>query len=110
MFDSVPGRERKRKKREPKMGRPRHPLCPCQVTLGRFTSNLMNFVNPQNYKAVACIETIPAWLDFLESQGLIDEAKHARGLADIRPLCDNLKKSADYFSFDPMLKEAVEAL
>ncbi|MCI0399015.1 MAG: hypothetical protein L0332_28075 [Chloroflexi bacterium] len=66
------------------MQEPDHPLCPDRETLERFLDHLLFLANPQIYKAAATYELLPAWLRFLESQGLIDAARHRQTLADLK--------------------------
>jgi hypothetical protein len=97
-------------KRKPKRGTPRadHPLCPDQGTLDRFFGGLLNFFNPQHYKAVATFELIPAWLRFLISRRLLGTAKGEQALQELKPLHAGLLEFYRNYSSDPALKQELE--
>lgn len=78
-----PIRGKKHKSNHPS---PQHPLCPDRKTLDHFLADLINFFNPQYYKAAATLELTPAWLRFLESRGLITTEQREQTLADLRGL------------------------
>jgi hypothetical protein len=74
------------KKHKPSPRRSHHPLCPDRKTLDHFLADLLNFINPQYYKATATLELIPAWLRFLASRQLVTADQHQQTLAELRGL------------------------
>ena len=91
MFDLEPRRSKKRR-RKPKRRQPSHALCPDQATLDRFLGEMMNFINPQFYKAAATFELLPAWLRFLESRDLIDAAQHRETRQQLQSLVPSMRQ------------------
>jgi len=91
LFDLEPRRSKKRR-RKSKRRQPSHALCPDQETLDRFLGGMLNFINPQFYKAAATFELLPAWLRFLESRGLIDAAKHRETSQMLRSLIPSMRQ------------------
>jgi len=96
-----------RKKRQAAPRRPYHPLCPDRHSLDRFLAELLNFINPQHYKATATLELVPAWLRFLESRRLIDAEQREQTLAELRGLDTEFLKVVENHS-DPALRQAIE--
>ena len=66
--------QKKPKKRKVQTSSHAHILCPDRPTFERFLVRKMNIINPQHYRALACFESVPAWLRFLESNRLINFA------------------------------------
>lgn len=95
-------------KRKPPSSPPDHGLCPDHETLDRHLGQLLNFINPQRYKAAALMELIPAWLRFLESRQLIDAAQREKTLRGLRELAGELLKVWEAYRADPALREGLE--
>jgi hypothetical protein len=87
---------------------PVHPLCPDRDTLDRHLVHLLGFFNPQYYKAAALFESIPDWLRFLESRGLIDAKQRETTLRDVSGLAADLLKIWSSDTYDPALKQSIE--
>ena len=83
--------------------RPPHILCPDRQTLDRFLGELLDFINPQFYKAFALFEIIPAWLRFLESCALIDTQRKTATLRDLDEIRQSLVELLQHDPFDPAL-------
>jgi hypothetical protein len=86
---------------------PHHPLCPDRKTLGHFLADLLNFINPQYYKATATLELIPAWLRFLESRRLITAEQHEQTLTELHGLDTEFGQVVKDHS-DPALRLALD--
>lgn len=95
------------KKHKSSHSSPHHPLCPNRKTLDHFLADLINFFNPQYYKAAATLELTPAWLRFLESRGLITTEQREQTLADLRGLDTEFSKVVQTNS-DPALRTAMD--
>ena len=95
------------KKHKPSPRRSHHPLCPDRKTLDHFLADLLNFINPQYYKATATLELIPAWLRFLASRQLITAEQGEQTLADLRGLDTEFGKVVKNHS-DPALRTALD--
>jgi hypothetical protein len=89
--------------------RPSHPLCPERVTLDVFLAQSIGFMLVQYYTMTALFEIIPAWLRFLDSQGLIDKDQHSKTLDELRPLHAKLLPLMKSYTCDPTLHRALEA-
>ena len=87
--------------------RARHPLCPDRGTLDRFLGGLLNFVNPQHYKAVATFELLPAWLRFLVSRQLITAELLEQTLQQLQPLRASLRQFYGTYRADDALSTAL---
>jgi hypothetical protein len=98
----------KRRQRKRKSRKPRHVLCPDRGTLDRYLGRLLNFINPQRYKAAATLELIPAWLRFLESRQLIDAEERSKTMLDLRGLDTELLKVWQGYPADPALQRGLE--
>ena len=57
----------------------------------------------------ALFESMPAWLRFLESQGLVDTERHAKTLDELRPLHAELLPLMKSYVDDPTLYRALQA-
>jgi hypothetical protein len=86
---------------------PHHPLCPDRKTLDHFLADLINFFNPQYYKAATTLELTPAWLRFLESRGLITTEQREQTLANLSGLDTEFGKVVKDHS-DPALRLAMD--
>ena len=80
---------------------------PDRNSLDRFLAELLNFINPQYYKATATLELVPAWLRFLESRRLIDPEQREQTLSELRGLDTEFLKAVKNHS-DPALRRAME--
>ena len=88
---------------------PRDPgLCPDRRTLDPFLAQLLDFINPQHYKAATTLELIPAWLRFLESRQLINSRHRAQTLQELRGLDQDLLRVWGPDPADPALRWAME--
>jgi hypothetical protein len=101
-------RRPKRRQRKQKPRKPRHVLCPDRGTLDRYLGQLLNFINPQRYKAAATLELVPAWLRFLESRQLIDAEERSKRKLDLRGLDTELLKVWQDYPADPALQRGLE--
>ena len=72
--------------------RPRHPLCPDPATLDRFVAGLVGFFAGRAHAAASLMESIPAWLRFLESRGLLEAELHVYWLRALEPKMNALLK------------------
>ncbi len=97
----------KRSRRKGKAAAAPHPLCPDRGTLDRFLAGLINFINPQYYKATATLELVPAWLRFLESRHLIEAEQREQTLLELRGLGTEFLKVVGTHA-DPALGRAIE--
>ena len=75
--------------------------------MDHFLADLLNFINPQYYKATATLELIPAWLRFLASRQLITGEQGEQTLADLRGLDTEFGKVVKNHS-DPALRTALD--
>jgi len=85
------------------------PLCPDHATLDYFLGVLLNMINFQIYKAVATLELMPAWLDFLASRQLIADNAPAPILKPLAPLHASLLQICDRYADDPALALALKS-
>lgn len=85
------------------------PLCPDHATLDYFLGVLLNMINFQIYKAVATLELMPAWLDFLASRQLIADNAPAQILKPLAPLHASLLQICDEYDDDPALALALKS-
>ncbi len=83
-------------------------LCPDAARLDRFLAQQLDLFSPQRHFAVAMVELLPAWLRFLESQRLLDEAARRKILSELIPVSNNLREAFRGFSSDPTLSRALE--
>jgi hypothetical protein len=94
----------KKEKRKPKPPISDHLLCPDRETLDRYLAGLPNLINPQNYKAAATFELVPAWMRFLESRQLIDSQQRVKTLTELHGLDKELLKIFENYPSDPALQ------
>jgi hypothetical protein len=106
-FEAAGRRGRRQRKR--KSRKPRHVLCPDRGTLDRYLGGLLNFINPQRYKAAATLELVPAWLRFLASRQLVDAEERSKTMLDLRGLDTELLKVWEGYSADPALQRGLES-
>ena len=69
-----------------------HILCPDKPTFERFLVQKMNIISVRLYRALACFESIPAWLRFLELNGLIDFTLRNKIFLSIMKLYPSMEK------------------
>ena len=84
-------------------------LVPDRERFDHFLSGMFHMLGARPYKAAAVLELTPAWLRFLQSQGLIDEDLRKRTLRDLEPLADDLLKIYRRSHDDPALRDAMES-
>ena len=96
------------KKKLPPTPKPSHPLCPDRVTFEVFLAEMFGFLSAQQHKAAALFELIPAWLRFLQSKKLIDDAQRARTLAELCPLHTSFLKIMEGYKEDPTLYRSLK--
>lgn len=87
--------------------RPDHILCPDIRTLDAFLADLLDFLNPQVYRVVACLEMIPAWIRFLEGKGLVEAAQGAKVLPSLRGLVVTTEALLRKAPVDPAARAAL---
>jgi len=85
-----------------------HLLCPDRERLDKFLAEKLQFLNQQPHKVAAMAELIPAWMRFLQMQGLVDAKLRSEILKSLKPLAGDLLKSIDNFHNDPTLREGIE--
>jgi hypothetical protein len=97
------------KKREPikKYRRYEHLLCPDRERLDTCLAQMLTMLNFQPHNAAALMELIPAWLRFLQTQGVIDAELRRRTLTDLKRVADDLLKPYSEMHSDPALHEAL---
>lgn len=66
-------------------------LTPDRITFDWYLGEKIQFLSFQVYRAFALYECIPAWLEFLQSKMLIDEAGSKSALEDISRLYDSVE-------------------
>ncbi len=67
-------------------------LCPDPDTFDRYLATMMNIMSSRFYRSLACFESVPAWLRFLESTGLIDFGLRKRTFISIEKLYPDMEK------------------
>jgi len=83
-----------------------HVLVPDRERFEVFLARDFDFLSPVPYAAMAAFESIPAWLRFLESKGLIDEKLRIRSLGGFEGLADDLCRLLEESNDDPSLVQA----
>jgi hypothetical protein len=92
-----------------KFKRYEHLLCPDRERLDTFLAENLQILNHQPHKVAAAMELIPAWMRFLETQGLLDAILRKETLENLKPLAGCLLKAFDTLrSSDPTLHEALK--
>ena len=84
-------------------------LCPDRRTLDAYLSELLDPQQPLAYQATALFELLPAWLRFLDAQGLITSAQRYGVLEDIAPMQRELLRFMEQQAEDPALSRALKA-
>ncbi len=87
----------------PKPPPPVHQLCPERVTLESHLAGMMAWMNGLDHRAAALFLAMPAWLRFLKSRGLIDDAISQRVIAELVPLHESLLRIWKRDTADPSL-------
>ena len=98
------------RKREPikKYKRYEHLLCPDRERLENFLAGKLQPLNHQPHKVAAMAELVPAWMRFLQTQGLVDAKLRRETLESLKPLAGDLLKPFENFHSDPTLREGIE--
>ena len=87
-------RKKPKKKKAPTPGFI-HILCPDKPTFERFLVQKLNIISTRLYRALACFESIPAWLRFLKSNGLIDITRRNKTFRSIVKLHSSMERIAE---------------
>ncbi|HKQ72952.1 MAG TPA: SEC-C metal-binding domain-containing protein [Blastocatellia bacterium] len=100
------------RKREPikKFKRYEHLLCPDRERLDMFLAEKLQPLNYQPHEVSAMAELVPAWMRFLQTQGLVDAGLRKETLRSLKPLAGNLLTIFDDLHSDPTLREAIKRL
>ena len=77
-----------------------HILCPDRITTERFIASFFTIWNVRIIKGIVFYESIPSWLRFIESKGLIENQTIQNTLSSIYDLFDDLKKVINNHSKD----------
>ncbi|MBW1697167.1 MAG: hypothetical protein JRK26_10270 [Deltaproteobacteria bacterium] len=100
MFEKIMQPELKNKKKQPPSFD--HILCPDKKTLDVFIGKMLNFFSFKLFRAVIFFASIPAWLQFLEIKGLIEQEMRRNTMssvfelfADIRNVIESESKDKD---------------
>lgn len=83
-----------------------HLLCPDYERMDHYLGRMLNMLGYRPYKAAALWELIPAWMRFLQTEGLIDAELRERTLNGLKPLADVLINIFSNIQNDPALREA----
>lgn len=106
MFEAVMRESEGRPKPKRKPTPPIHPLGPDRETLECHLTGLLDFINPQQYKAAALFEMIPGWLRFLKLKNLMETTEQEKILNDLEKLIPDLRKLWEEYPDDPALLAA----
>ncbi len=85
----------------------KHLLCPDRERLDRYLAEMFDPVTAQSHNVSAVIELIPAWLRFIESEGLIEAELRERTLRDLAPVTGDLRRKLEASPIDPALALAI---
>jgi len=85
-----------------------HLLCPDCKRFDHYLAKMLGMFNYQPYRAAAAMELVPAWMRFLQTQGLVDAEMRKRTLVDLKPLAGEVRKIFDNIHSDPALREAIK--
>lgn len=98
------------KKKSKKKSRPQleHPLCPDASTFEIFLDGLLESFEAHDLKAATTFELLPAWLDFLNSVGLLEMKQKERALTAIYPLKEHVIEALGMSFEDPAIEENIE--
>jgi hypothetical protein len=94
-----------------KTGPPRlsHLLIPQSNHMDKVLGESFSILGGEPYEVVATLELIPAYLDFLETLGLIQSIERQQALKKIRPLVDQMPQIIKYYEGDPVAIETLLA-
>lgn len=95
-------------KKSPRPPKPSHPLCPEPITFDVCIAQMFGFMSAHHHKAAALFGIIPAWLRFLLSKNLIDDAQRSRTLEELCPLHANILKLMESYTDDPTLYRSLK--
>jgi hypothetical protein len=84
-----------------------HPLCPDRERLDQFLAEKLQLLSYQPHNVAAMMEMVPAWMRFLQTQGLVDAKLRKEALDSLKPLAGNLLKIFENTHGDPTLREAI---
>ena len=84
-----------------------HLLCPDYERLDRYVGGLLKQFSVDFYAAAALLECVPAWIRFLQLQGLVDADGVQRTLRELQPLAANVLRAFEKMRSDPGLCEAI---
>ena len=106
----VEGVAQRPKKKSKKKSRPQleHPLCPDASTFEIFLDGLLESFEAHDLKAATTFELLPAWLDFLNSVGLLETKQKERALTAIYPLREQVIEALGMSFEDPAIEENIE--
>jgi len=76
-------------------------LCPDRESFDHFLAHHLSLVSYQFYEAAATLELTPAWLRFLQDQGLIMPDQRNAALTDLRGLVDDAAPIWEHHRSDP---------
>jgi len=82
-----------------------HLLCPDYERMDHYLGRMLNMLGYRPHNAAALWELIPAWMRFLQTEGLIDADLRKRTLNNLKPLADVLLKIFNNIHSDPALRE-----
>ncbi len=78
-------------------------LCPDAITFGHYIGILLRFNFSDYYLAAALMKLLPAWLDFLVAQQLLEPAHCSQTLLDLFEVYDGVHGALRGFERDPNL-------
>ncbi|MGH9839063.1 MAG: YecA family protein [Blastocatellia bacterium] len=98
------------KKRDPikKYNRYEHLLCPDRERWDTFLAGMLQMLNHQPHNVAAAMELVPAWMRFLQTQGLIDAELRRRTLDALKKVAADLLKGMSGMHADPTLAAAIK--
>jgi hypothetical protein len=108
MFDAMLRSQGLNKKPLKKYKPYKHELIPDRERFDRHISAHFGMLGQQPYRAAALMELTPAWMRFLELQGLVDAEMRRQALRDLSPLADELLKIYKQGLRDRALCDAME--
>ena len=85
-----------------------HLLCPDRERFDHFLAQMLQLLSYQPHNAAAMMELIPAWMRFLQTQGLIDAELRRQTLEDLKKIVGNLLNIFGNTHGDPTLREAIK--
>ena len=78
-------------------------LCPDERSLDCYVALVLDPLGPAPADAAALLMLVPIWLRFLESRGLIDNARRTSVLQSMTGLADTLAELFEQWNEDPLL-------